>query len=70
MGDITSREGRSAFRRLIQDSVPAEFQTRAEQLLDSVVFSAEPILREHESRRTRPVALRHTRASPFTVASR
>lgn len=45
MAEISSREGRSAFRRLIVDGVPPNLQTRANQLLDAIVFSAEPILR-------------------------
>jgi len=45
VGDIGRTEGRSAFRKLIQESVPANLQTRTLRLLDSIVFGAEPILR-------------------------
>jgi len=45
VADIGRREGRSAFRKLIQDAVPEQLQTRVNQLLESMVFSVEPILR-------------------------
>ena len=48
MAEIGRREGRNAFRRLIRDAVPAKHMTRVDQLLNSVVFGAEPILRELE----------------------
>ena len=45
MAEIVRKEGRSALRKLIQDAVPAGIQTRANQLLESLVLSAEPVLR-------------------------
>ena len=39
------QEGRSAFRKLVFDSIPKGLHTRVWQLLESVVFGAEPILR-------------------------
>lgn len=45
MPDTRRTEARSAFRTLIRDSVPKELHTRVMQLMDAVVFSAEPVLR-------------------------
>jgi len=45
VGRVGITEARSAFRGLVNQAVPVQNQTRVHQLLDSVVFSAEPILR-------------------------
>lgn len=45
MGELGRGEARVAFRRLIDDHVPAEIRTRVWQLLESVVFGSQPVLR-------------------------
>ena len=45
MADPGRREARSAFRTLVRDAVDPKLHNRVNQLLESVVFSAEPILR-------------------------
>ena len=48
MGDLSRREARGAFRDFIWQNVPENLRTRTWQMLESIVFSQEPILRELE----------------------
>ena len=58
MGSLGRSEGREAFRRLIDESVPVEFRARTWQLLEAVVWTGEPILRglEYHEVRSGPAA--------------